>query len=99
MSYNDVIHFKKETIMISVRLNQSLEQELTLFSQLNKLTKTDIIKNALTHYFETFKQKKQPTAYELGANLFGKYGSKESDLSTTYKQRLKDKINAKNNHR
>jgi len=85
--------------MISVRLNQHLEQELTLFSQLNQLTKTDIIKNALMHYFQTFKQEKKPTAYELGANLFGKYGSQESNLSTTYKQKLKDKINAKNNHR
>jgi hypothetical protein len=33
--------------MISVRLNQSLMQELNLFSQLNQLSKTDIIKNAL----------------------------------------------------
>jgi len=85
--------------MISVRLNQHLEQELTLFSQLNQLTKTDIIKNALTYYFQVFKQEKKPTAYELGVNLFGKYGSQEGDLSTTYKQKLKDKINAKNNHR
>ena len=85
--------------MISVRLNQTLMQELNLFSQLNQLTKTDIIKNALIHYFKTFKQESKPTAYELGVNLFGKYGSEEGNLSTTYKQRLKEKINAKNNHR
>ena len=85
--------------MISVRLNQTLMQELNLFSQLNQLTKTDIIKNALIHYFKTFKQEKKPTAYELGVNLFGKYGSEEGNLSTTDKQRLKEKINAKNNHR
>ena len=84
--------------MISVRLNQNLEQELILFSQLNQLTKTDIIKDALTLYFKTFKQEKKPTAYELGANIFGKYGSQEGDLSTSYKQRIKEKINAKNNH-
>jgi len=85
--------------MISVRLNQSLMQELNLFSQLNQLTKTDIIKNALIHYFKTYKQENKPTAYELGVNLFGKYGSEEGNLSTTYKQRLKEKINAKNNNR
>jgi hypothetical protein len=85
--------------MISVRLNQSLEQELTLFSQLNQLTKTDIVKEALIHYFKTFKPQERPTAYELGAGFFGRYGSEEGDLSTSYKQRLKEKINAKNNHR
>jgi len=85
--------------MISVRLNQSLEQELMLFAQLNQLTKTDIIKKALEHYFQTFKPQEKPTAYELGVNLFGKYGSKEGNLSTNYKQLLKKRINAKNNHR
>jgi len=85
--------------MISVRLNQSLEQELTLFAQLNQLTKTDIVKEALIHYFKTFKPKEKPTAYELGANFFGKYGSEEGDLSTTYKQQLKKRINEKNNYR
>ena len=85
--------------MISVRLNQNLEQELNLFAQLNQLTKTDIIKEALTHYFKTFKPKEKPTAYELGANFFGEYGSEEGNLSTTYKQELKKKINAKNHHR
>ncbi|RUM73431.1 MAG: CopG family transcriptional regulator [Sulfurovum sp.] len=85
--------------MISVRLNQSLEQELTRFSQLNQLTKTDIVKEALIHYFKTFKSKEKPTAYELGANFFGKYGSEEGDLSITYKQRLNKRINEKNNYR
>ena len=42
---------------------------------------------------------KEKSAYELGASLFGKYSSDNSDLSITYKQKLKDKINAKNNHR
>ncbi len=85
--------------MISVRLNQNLEQELNLFAQLNQLTKTDIIKEALSHYFKTFKPKEKPTAYELGANLFGQYGSEEGNLSTNYKQLLKEKIREKNNHR
>ena len=84
--------------MISVRLNQSLEQELMLFSKISQQTKTDIIKKALKHYFQTFRSDKNPTPYQLGANLFGKYGSHEGNLSTTYKQRLKEKLNAKNNH-
>lgn len=85
--------------MISVRLGQNLEQELTRYSQLNQLTKTDIIKEALTYYFQTVKREKKPTAYELGVHFFGKHGSQEGDLSSTYKKRLKDKIHAKNHHR
>ena len=44
------------------------------------------------------KESNQKSAYELGSELFGKYSSGRDDLSTTYKQKLKDKINAKNNH-
>ena len=84
--------------MISVRLNKNLEQELNLFSELNQLTKTDVIKEALNHYFDTFKSQKKPTAYELGVHLFGQHGSQEGNLSSDYKQQLKKKINAKNHH-
>ncbi len=42
---------------------------------------------------------KEKTPYELGSYLFGKYSTEKNDLSTTYKQRIKDKINEKNNHR
>ena len=44
------------------------------------------------------KESEQKSAYELGSEFFGKYSSGKNDLSTTYKQKLKDKINAKNNH-
>ena len=43
-------------------------------------------------------ENEQKSAYELGSEFFGKYSSGRADLSTTYKQKLKDKINAKNNH-
>jgi predicted DNA-binding protein len=85
--------------MISVRLNQNLEQELTQYSKRNQVTKTDVIREALVHYFNTANKEKKATAYELGADIFGKYGSGQEDLSTTYKQKLKDKIDAKNTYR
>jgi len=81
--------------MISIRLEQTLEKELALVSKLNHQTKTDTIKKALRYYFDTL-QTSTPTAYELGEELFGKHGSSDGDLSSTYKQRLKEKINAKN---
>ncbi|MEA2047603.1 MAG: CopG family transcriptional regulator [Campylobacterota bacterium] len=84
--------------MISLRLEKNLEKELTLISKLNHQTKTDTIKKALKHYFKSLKTT-TPTAYELGEEYFGKYGSTDGNLSTTYKQKLKDRINAKNHYR
>jgi metal-responsive CopG/Arc/MetJ family transcriptional regulator len=86
--------------MISVRLDNSLENELNHIAQEQQISKSKIIKNSLIYYFEMLKEKsKEKSSYELGASLFGKYSSGDSNLSTTYKQKLKDKLNAKNNHR
>jgi hypothetical protein len=86
--------------MLSVRLDSSLENQLNLLAQEKSVSKSQIIKDSLTYYFDMLKSKnRQKSAYELGENLFGKYGSGKSDLSTTYKQKLKEKIYAKNSHR
>ena len=44
------------------------------------------------------KQQHEKTPYELGNEFFGKYSSGQEDLSSTYKQKLQDKIYAKNSH-
>jgi len=43
-------------------------------------------------------ESKEKTPYELGSEFFGKHSSVRDDLSTTHKQKIKDKINAKNNY-
>lgn len=86
--------------MLSVRLDNSIEDQLNFFSQQKSISKSQIIKDSLVYYFEMLRsQNREKTAYELGKNLFGKYSSGKTDLSTTYKQKLKEKINAKNSHR
>jgi hypothetical protein len=86
--------------MISVRLNNQLEKLLEQTAKDKSTSKSQIIKESLIHYFNMLKQEqKQKTPYELGSDLFGKYSSGKDDLSTTYKQKLKEKINAKNSHR
>jgi len=86
--------------MISVRLDNQLKKLLEQTAQDKSISKSQIIKESLIHYFNMLKQEqKQKTPYELGSDLFGKYSSGKGDLSTTYKQKLKDKINAKNSHR
>ena len=86
--------------MISVRLDKSLEKQLEQTAKEKEVSKSQVIKESLTHYFNMLKQEqKQKTPYELGAELFGKYSSGKKDLSTSYKQKLKEKIRAKNSHR
>ncbi|MCK9491812.1 MAG: hypothetical protein M0Q24_06960 [Sulfurimonas sp.] len=85
--------------MLSVRLNNTLESQLQVVSNQKHLSKSQVIKDALVYYFDMLqKESNQKTAYELGSDLFGKYSSGDGTLSTTYKQKLKDKINAKNNN-
>ncbi len=86
--------------MISVRLDESMEKQLNDFAMQEHISKSKLIKDSLNYYFDMLRQKeKKHTPYELGASLFGRYSSGEENLSTTYKQKLKEKINAKNSHR
>ena len=85
--------------MLSVRLEDAIENQLNFVAQQKHLPKSKIIKEALLHYFEMLKcESKQKTAYELGSELFGKFESGKGDLSMTYKQKLSDKLHAKNAH-
>jgi len=81
--------------MLAVRLPESLENELNLLSKQTSKTKTEIVKDALKLFFETKAKKEQKTAYELGKDIFGRYGNGEGELSTTYKQKLKSKLHDK----
>lgn len=85
--------------MVSVRLNNALENQLNFISSQSKKQKSQIIKEALTYYFDMLKQEsKEKTSYELGVDLFGRYASNDGSLSTTYKQKLKDKLHEKYAH-
>ena len=89
----------KGDFMISVRLDEKIEKQLNLISNQKHIPKSKVIKEALIYYFDMLKKEsEQKNAYDLGIEFFGKYSSGKNDLSTTYKQKLKDKINAKNNH-
>ena len=85
--------------MISVRLDEKIKNQLNFIAQQNHISKSKVIKDALVYYFDMLKKESdEKSAYELGSEFFGKYSSGRDDLSTTYKEKLKDKINAKNNH-
>jgi len=83
--------------MISVRLSRELEEKLNEISAMENTTKSDIIKRALEIYIDE-KYECEKTPYELGEDLFDKYGSGDGTLSQTYRQKVKEKINAKVAH-
>lgn len=74
--------------MLRPSLQQSQNQK--------KTTKSDIIKKALNSYLESYFKTSSP--YDLGKDLFGNYGSGQSNLSTDYKKMIKEKIHAKHSH-
>lgn len=81
--------------MIAVRLPEELEDKLNQFAHNADKTKTDVVKDALKLFFETQAQNEEQTPYTLGQAFFGLYESGKSDLSSSYKEKLKDKISAK----
>lgn len=82
--------------MISLRLPRELEIKLTEISQIEKTSKSSLIKKAIGQYIQEYEAQSSP--FELGKDLFGKYGSGNSDLSRNYKSKLKDKLRAKHSH-
>ena len=76
--------------MTSIRLTRELEEKLEQMARDQHKTKSEIIKSALENYLEHYDRMK--SAYDLGKDLFGKYGSGMSNLSREYKGLLRKKI-------
>ncbi|MHB0855561.1 MAG: ribbon-helix-helix protein, CopG family [Rectinema subterraneum] len=81
--------------MTTVRLPIEIEQRLEILARKKHKSKTDLIREALEKLF--IQEESEKDSYELGEEYFGKYGSGDGTLSVTYKDKLKDKINAKLN--
>ncbi len=82
--------------MTSIRLPSDVETKLAAIAKSEKTTKSEIIKKALNSYLESCFITSSP--YDLGKDLFGKYGSGQSNFSTDYKKILKEKIRAKHSN-
>ena len=79
--------------MMSVRLTHELEEEIERIASNENRTKSDIVKDALNLYIATKQSTK--SSYEVGISLFGRYSSGIGNRSTTYKQRIKEKLREK----
>jgi len=80
--------------MFSVRLDDELDKKIRALSKKTKATKSEIVREALTEYLETREAEDKP--FDLGQDLFGRFGSGKGNLSTTYKKRIKEKLNEAN---
>lgn len=82
-------------LMLNVRLDKELEEKLEFLSKKEGLSKSKIVKDALTAYLD--KSKSSFSAFELGKDLFG-IAEGEENLSSTFKEKIKEKLNAKFTH-
>jgi len=80
--------------MFSVRLDDELDKKIRVLSKKTKATKSEIVREALIKYLEIREAEDKP--FDLGQDLFGRFGSGKGDLSTTYKKRIKEKLNEAN---
>ena len=79
----------------TARLPPDTRIKLDALSRVKGKTKSDIIKESIDFYYE--QEENQIDSYTLGEPYFGKYSLGEGDLSTTYKQRIKEKLRARQN--
>ena len=77
----------------TARIPFETRSKLLALSRIKKKTKSDIIKESIDMYYE--REESEIGSYTLGKPYFGKYGSGVGNLSTTYKERVKEKIRAK----
>ncbi len=78
--------------MITLRLDAKLEQNINKLAQQMGVSKSELIRQSITAFIE---KAEQPSAWELGSNVFGKYTSGQGNLSSDRKTLVKQKISAK----
>ena len=82
--------------MLNVRLDKDLEESLKQYSLDHNMSKSSVVKEALVQYFTKKEVLQNPFA--LGKDLFGTEGSGTKENSSTYRSRLKSKLNEKYSH-
>ena len=79
--------------MRTVRLTEEQECQLDYLARQKNVTRSRVIKDALTAYFEQHASEQTP--YEKGRTLFGKYQSGEYGRSRERKIHIRERIRDK----
>jgi len=95
MTMNIYKTLKTSEAVTTARLPQDTRNKLIILSKAKNKTMSEIIIESLELYYK--QEENELDSYTLGLPYFGKYGSGIGDLSTTYKQRLKEKLRARQN--
>ena len=74
----------------TARLPEDTRTKLLVLSRVKGKTKSDIIKESLDLYYN--QEEKEIDSFSLGESFFGRWSSGESDRATTYKERIKNKL-------
>lgn len=78
--------------MITLRLDPQLEQTINELARQMGVSKSELIRRSIAEYVDKIER---PSAWELGSDVFGKYASGKSNLSSDRKTLVKEKIRAK----
>ncbi len=78
---------------ISLRLDDQLKRKLAAAAKVKGLSKSELIRKCLGEYLAGNEQ--EPTAWELGKQLFGCFDSAKGDLSVRAKEIAKERIHAR----
>ena len=81
---------------ISIRLDKSIEDMLRQRLLHHGIPLSEFIRDAIREKLS--REETAPNPYELGKDLFGRYGSGRDDLSTNRKALLQEKLRAKHRH-
>jgi RHH-type transcriptional regulator, rel operon repressor / antitoxin RelB len=92
MYYIDVIH--KAPMTITIRLPTKLEAKLRARLDRRGTGLSDFVRDAITEKLER-ELVENPSAYDLGKDLFGKHASGRDDLSTNRKTIVNEMLRGK----
>ena len=86
----------RNEVITTARLPIDTRNKLLVLSRLKNKTKSEIIIESLELYYKQ-EEESGIGSYTLGLPYFGKYNLGPADLSVTYKQRIKEKLRARQN--
>ena len=85
--------------MLTLRLDPEMERKITNLASALGISKSSLVRKGLEFYLSKIENN---NAWEAGKELFGRHSSGKTNLSSNrksiLKQKLKDKINAKNSN-
>lgn len=79
--------------MLNVRLDKDTEKKLQAYTTDHDVSKSHVVKEALALYLS--REEKSNYPFALGEDLFGTESSGVDNNSTSYKSKLKSKLNEK----